>query len=132
MKNLILLSLILCLFSSCLEKIDSKTLTNTKWELTELTGKTLPANAKATLNFADSLKISGKSFCNNYGGQAEIIDNKITLKNIFGTKMFCQETGSAENSYLSALSETNSAKLVDNKLHLLKGEKTLLIFTKIN
>lgn len=132
MKNTIILALIVCLFSSCLEKIDPKSLTNTKWELTELAGKTLPTSAKATLNFADSLKISGKSFCNNYGGQAEIVNNKVSLKNVFSTKMFCQETASEENAYLNALNETNSAKMVDGKLHLLKGEETLLVFTKVN
>lgn len=132
MKNLIYCGLIICFFSACLEKIDPNALTNTKWELIELPGSTLPINAKATLNFADSLKLSGKSFCNGYGGQAKIADNKITLKNVFGTKMFCQETDAAERAYLSALNETNTAKIVDNKLYLLNGEQTLLVFSKIN
>jgi len=132
MRHIIILGIIICLFSSCLEKIDPKSLTNTNWQLTELTGKTLPANAMATLNFAEDLKFSGKSFCNNYGGQAVIENKKVSLKNVFGTKMFCQETASEENAFLSALNETTSAKMVDGKLHLLKGEETILIFTKIN
>lgn len=132
MKNLIFIGLVLLLFSSCKEKIDPSKFTNTQWELTELPGLTLPAAAKATLNFADSLKLSGKSFCNNYGGRAEIADNKISLKNVFGTKMFCQETDAAERAYLHALNQVNSAKLTDNKLYLLNGDKTLLVFTKTN
>lgn len=132
MRHIIILAIIVCFFSSCLEKIDPKSLTNTNWQLSELTGKTLPPNAKATLNFAEDLKFSGKSFCNNYGGQAVIVNNKVSLKNVFGTKMFCQETASEENAFLSALNETTSAKMVDGKLHLLKGEETILVFAKVN
>lgn len=132
MKNLIFIGLVLLLFSSCKEKIDPAKFTNTQWELTELPGLTLPAAAKATLNFADSLKLSGKSFCNSYGGQAEVSDNKISVKNVFSTKMFCQETDAAERAYLHALNQVNSAKLTDNKLYLLNGDKTLLVFTKTN
>ena len=132
MKNLIFIGLVLLLFSSCKEKIDPAKFTNTQWELTELPGLTLPAAAKATLNFADSLKLSGKSFCNSYGGQAEVADNKISVKNVFSTKMFCQETDAAERAYLHALNQVNSAKVTDNKLYLLNGEKTLLVFTKTN
>jgi len=132
MKNLLICGLIVCLFSSCLEKIDQKKLANTKWELTELPGLTLPASAKATLNFGDSLRISGKSFCNSYGGQAEIVDNKITLKNIFGTKMFCQETNAAESAYLQALNQVNGAKIENNELHLLNGNQKLIVFRKID
>ncbi|KIA92597.1 hypothetical protein OC25_16280 [Pedobacter kyungheensis] len=132
MKNLIFIGLFLLLFSACNEKIDPAKFTNTQWELTELPGLTLPAAAKATLNFADSLKLSGKSFCNSYGGQAEVADNKISVKNVFSTKMFCQETDAAERAYLHALNQVNSAKVTDNKLYLLNGEKTLLVFTKTN
>ncbi|WP_412467731.1 META domain-containing protein [Pedobacter sp. KLB.chiD] len=132
MKNLIYCGIILLLLSACKEKLDPSSFTNTKWELTSLPGLTLPSTAKATLNFADSLKISGKSFCNSYGGQAAIADNKITVKNVFSTKMFCQETDAAERAYLHALNQVNSAKITDNKLHLLNGDKTLMVFTKTN
>ncbi|KQM63861.1 hypothetical protein ASE74_11865 [Pedobacter sp. Leaf216] len=132
MKHLIFCGMLILLFSSCKEKLDPASFTNTKWELTELPGLTLPNSSKATLNFADSLKISGKSFCNNYGGHAEIADHKIMVKNVFGTKMFCQETDAAERSYLHALNQVNNAKVTDNKLYLLNGDKTLLVFTKTN
>lgn len=132
MKNLIICGLIVCFFSACLEKVDPKKLSNTKWELTELTGASLPASAKATLNFGDSLKVSGKSFCNSYGGSVETNGDKIALKNIFSTKMFCQETASAENSYLQALNQVNAVKLQDNELQLFNNEQKLLVFKKVN
>ena len=132
MKNLLICGLIICLFSSCLEKIDQKKLANSKWELMELPGLTIPKNAKATLNFGDSLKVSGKSFCNSYGGQAEIVDNKISLKNLFSTKMFCQETDAAERSYLQAMNQVTGAKVENNMLHLFNGEQKLLVFKKVD
>ena len=132
MKNLTILGLVICLFSSCLEKINPDTLKNTNWELSNITGITLPTDAKATLKFGDSLNVSGRSFCNNYGGQAKIADNKVALKNIFGTRMYCEKTDSFERAYLNALEETNSVKIIDEKLQLLKGEKILLVFTKVN
>ncbi|GGE43831.1 heat shock protein HslJ [Pedobacter psychrotolerans] len=130
MKNLLLLGIIICLFSGCLEKDDPKKLAHTKWELTELPGLTLPANAKATLNFGDSLAVNGKSFCNSYGGKVEIVDRKIKLKDIISTRMFCQETDAAERAYVQAINQVNKAKVTEEKLILLNDEKVLLIFKK--
>ncbi|MFD2288748.1 META domain-containing protein [Pedobacter petrophilus] len=132
MKNLFTLAIILGLFSACLEKNDPKKLTNTKWELSELPGLTLPASAKATLVFGDSLKISGKSFCNSYGGKAEIADQKIVLKEVISTRMFCQETDAAERAYMQAINQVTGAKIMDKELQLLKGNEKLLVFKKID
>ncbi|WP_443938238.1 META domain-containing protein [Pedobacter sp. MW01-1-1] len=132
MKKLFFFIAAICLFSACLEKTDAEALKNTKWELTEFPGNTLPSDAKATLNIADSLKISGKSFCNNYGGQGEIVDGKLTLKNIFGTKMFCKNSAAAESAYLKALNQVNKANVKDGKLTLLQEDKPLLVFSKVN
>ncbi|MCX2431278.1 MULTISPECIES: META domain-containing protein [unclassified Pedobacter] len=130
MKNLFILGISLCLFSACLEKNDPKKLAHTKWELTELPGLTLPANAKATLNFGDSLKVSGKSFCNSYGGKIEKADRRIKLQDVISTRMFCQETDAAERAYVQAINQVNQAKVTDGKLTLLNDEKVLLVFKK--
>lgn len=131
MKNLFVYGIIICLFSSCLENNDPKKLTNTKWELIELPGLTLPATTKATLFFADSLKISGKSFCNSYGGKVEVKDQKIVLKDIISTRMFCQETDAAERAYVQAINQVTDAKINENELQLLNGDKKLLVFKKL-
>ncbi|WP_443944132.1 META domain-containing protein [Pedobacter sp. AW1-32] len=132
MKNLILFSFLIVLFSACSNKFSADSLQNTKWQLTKLPGLALPANGQATLNFSDSLRISGKSFCNNFGGQAEISGKNVSLKNIFGTKMFCQETDAAERAYLQAINQVNQAKIDNGKLYLMHGEQTLLVFNKLN
>ena len=130
MKNLFILGITICLFSACLEKNDPKKLANTKWELTELPGLKLPSTTKATLNFGDSLKVSGKSFCNSYGGKVEIIDRKIKLQDLISTRMFCQETDPAERAYVQAINQVNEAKITEGKLTLLNDEKVLLVFKK--
>ncbi|KQR70746.1 META domain-containing protein [Pedobacter sp. Leaf176] len=132
MKNLLICGILLCFLSSCFDKFTPETLKNTKWELTEMTGKTLPTSAKATLNFNDSLRVSGKSFCNSYGGELDLKDDQTKLKNVYSTKMFCEATASAENTFLTALNETDHAKIVNGKLQLLKGGQTILIFSKID
>ncbi len=131
MKNLFTLAIIIGLFSACKEKIDIKKLENTKWELTELPGLTLPSTTKATLVFADSLKISGKSFCNSYGGKLELKEQKISLKDVISTRMFCQETDAAERAYMQAINQVTGAKTTEGELRLLNGDKTLLIFKKV-
>jgi len=132
MKNLFTLTIIIGLFSACKEKIDIKKLENTKWELTELPGLTLPSTTKATLVFADSLKISGKSFCNSYGGKLELKEQKISLKDVISTRMFCQETDAAERAYMQAINQVTGAKTTEGELRLLNGDKTLLIFKKVD
>ncbi len=132
MKNLFFCAIILCLFSACLEKIDPKKLKETKWELTELPGLTLPATTKATLVFGDSLNISGKSFCNSYGGKAEIKDQKIILKDVISTRMFCQETDAAERAYMQAINQVTDAKILTEELQLWNADKKLLVFKKVD
>lgn len=130
MKKLIFLSLVVTFFSSCLEKMNTDQIKDTKWQLIEMPGSKLPTNEKATLNFNNNLDMSGKAFCNSYGGKFEVLDNKVSLKNIFSTKMYCQEVAQAETAYLNAFNQTNGAKIVDGKLYLLKDQKTLLVFSK--
>jgi heat shock protein HslJ len=132
MKNLLFCALIISLFSSCLEKFDISKLNNTKWVLTEMKGSTLPADSKATLNFGEGLKVGGKSFCNTYGGNVEVNEDKIYLKNLFGTKMFCENTDAAERAYLSAVNNVNKAIIENNELKLFKDNEVLLVFKKTN
>ncbi|MCX2575545.1 META domain-containing protein [Pedobacter sandarakinus] len=132
MKNVFFCLLIISLLSSCLEKFNPKDIENTRWELKELPGLKLPENTKATLNFGDSLKLSGKSFCNSYGGQAVADKESITLKNIYGTKMFCQDSDAAERAYLQAMNQVNMAKVSGDELQLFHGTKKLLVFNRVN
>lgn len=141
MRKLLIFGFVICLASGCSEKMNqtqagnitnADKLANTRWELTQLPGTTLPTDAKATLQFTDSLRISGKSFCNNYGGQAVVNNGKLAFDKVFSTKMFCQESAEAETAYLKALNQANMAQIKDSSLVLLNGNKELLVYKKVD
>lgn len=130
MKNLLLGLMLILAITSCSKKITGNSVNDTKWVLTEWPTKTLPIGKEATLSFDAEHKISGKSFCNGFGGNAIIKSNTIKFDQVFGTMMYCEEVGQAEKIYLDDLKATNAFKVVGNKLHLFKDDQLLMVFTK--
>jgi heat shock protein HslJ len=130
MKKIILLLTAFFAFQSCSQSINPSTISETKWVLSEWTGRTLPTKAQATMNFDGDNKIGGKSFCNSYGGAVTINDNAIKFDQIFSTKMYCDEVSEAENNYLSDLQSVNQAKKNGDKLLLLKDGKLVMVFVR--
>ncbi|TKC12462.1 META domain-containing protein [Pedobacter polaris] len=130
MKKLVLGVFLIVVIQACSQKIGVATVANTKWILTEWPGKALPTTVKATLNFDAEGKIGGNSFCNGYGGNTTFENGGIKFSQIFGTKMYCEQVGDAENKYTTDLEAVNGAKLVGEKLQLLKDDQVLMIFTK--
>lgn len=104
---------------------------NTKWELTRWPGKKMPTTAKATLNVNQGNKIGGKSFCNTYGGSMVVNGNAIQFSKIFGTKMYCEAVGDAENKYYADLEKVTAGKVSSNRLYLFQNETLLMVFVKI-
>ena len=45
--------------------------------------------------------------------------------------MFCQETDAAERAYVQAINQVTDAKINENELQLLNGDKKLLVFKKL-
>ncbi|TCC93980.1 META domain-containing protein [Pedobacter frigiditerrae] len=130
MKKLILILFVALALQSCSEKMTANSIKNTKWLLSEWPGQTLPIGKEGSLSFDTENKISGKSFCNGFGGNAVINGNNIKFEQIFGTMMFCEEVGQAEKFYLDGLRAVNSYKIVGGKLQLLIDGKVVMIFTK--
>lgn len=122
--------LVVFALQACTKDLKLITEKDTKWELSEWPGKTLPTAAKATLNISGGNKIGGKSFCNSYGGSAVINGNAIQFSKIFGTKMYCEAVGDAENKYYADLEKVTAGKVSGNKLYLYKDETLLLVFSK--
>ncbi len=115
---------------SCSEKMTGDTIKSSKWRLAEWPGQTFPAVKVATLNIDAESKISGKSFCNGFGGNAVINGNAIVFEQIMGTMMYCEDVGQAEKIYLDGLKATTAFKMVDGKLQLYRGTELLMIFVK--
>lgn len=131
MKKILVLLFLACIFQACTKELKLATQKDVKWQLSEWPGKTIPSAAKATLNFMEGNRISGKSFCNNYGGTAVINGNAIQFGKMFSTKMLCQSIGDTENKYQADLAKVTSGKFAGNKLSLYAGEKVILVFTRV-
>jgi len=131
MKNIFFACLLVIGLSSCSKDLDMAIKANSKWMLTEWPGKTIPANAQATLNI-NSNKIGGRSFCNTYGGNAVFNGNALQFSQIFGTEMYCTEVADAETKFLDDLQAVNSGNMAGNKLTLMKDGAVLMVFSKAN
>ncbi|MES2651430.1 MAG: META domain-containing protein [Bacteroidota bacterium] len=132
MKNILLALMLITGISSCTKDLDMAVKTNSKWVLTEWPGKTIPANAQATLNINDGNKIGGKSFCNTYGGNAKFNGNALQFSQIFGTKMYCTEVADAEVKFTADLETVNSGKVDGGKLSLMKDGVVVMVFSKVS
>jgi len=130
MKKIIIALFVVFALQACTKDLKLITEKDTKWELSEWPGKTLPTAAKATLNISGGNKIGGKSFCNSYGGSAVINGNAIQFSKIFGTKMYCEAVGDAENKYYADLEKVTAGKVSGGKLYLYKDETLLLVFSR--
>ena len=131
MKKLVLGFIIAITLHACSDNINTGNVANTKWVLTEWPGETMPnTTKKATLNFDSDNRVSGKSFCNGFGGMVSINGETIKFSELIGTMMFCEDVGQAEGKYTEGLRAANSFKVVDGKLQLLKDGKLLMVFSK--
>lgn len=131
MKKLMMVFLVVFTLQACTKDLSLIKQKDTKWELAQWPGKTLPTTAKATLNITGGNKIGGKSFCNTYGGSAVINGNAIQFSKIFGTQMYCEPVGDAEKKYYADLEKVTAGKVSGGKLYLYQNEALLLVFSKV-
>lgn len=83
-----------------------------------------------TISFnEDGSRISGFGGCNRYFGSCNKSGNRISFSGLGATKMFCQETMSIEDNFLTVLSEVDSYAINDTTLLLKKGGSVVLEFT---
>ncbi|MCU0240369.1 MAG: META domain-containing protein [Pyrinomonadaceae bacterium] len=99
-----------------------------KWKLTKLVGVE-KLSEKITLNVSKDGKIGGNGGCNTFGGSYTVKKAKITFKDIFSTKMFCD--GVPENEYFNALGNAKSYTIKKGELIIYdKSKKVILKFVK--
>lgn len=130
-KKTIMLVLVVLVLQACTKDLRVIKQQDTKWELTEWPGKTLPTTAKATLNITGGHRIGGKSFCNTYGGNAVINGNAIQFSQLFSTKMYCEALAEAENKYQADLQNVTAGKVSGDRLYFYQNETLLMVFSKV-
>ena len=111
--------------------VESHSLYKTKWSLKKIhsdKGKEI-VSTKAFLKFDEVKKSAGgNGSCNSFGSSTSINENEISFKNIFSTKMYCEEVQQTENAFLIQLGKVNRFEIKDKKLLLYDKDKLLLEF----
>ena len=126
---------ILTLGTSCnlaKETMQSPTpLYNTKWSLKKFfnNGNEEIVNTKAFIRF-DKQKGSagGNGSCNSFGSTATINGNELSFKNVFSTKMYCEQVQQIENKFLGSLEMVTRYDIKDKSLFLYRDKDLLLEF----
>jgi heat shock protein HslJ len=108
------------------------TLDSTKWWLTKIHTSdsfTEVSTKKAFIRFnkADE-KISGNGSCNSFGGKLAVNGNKLSLNNIFSTKMYCDDVQLIENGFFRQLEKVTRYEIKGKKLLLFEGDNPVLEF----
>lgn len=110
-----------------------------EWKLDSLQGfdlsKLAASNLRVpTINFGQDGTVSGFSGVNRFSGKtdlAQLAQGKFALPNAMSTKMAGPPMANQlENTFLSALTSADGARMHDNGLLLTKGGETLMRFVK--
>ena len=106
---------------------------NTKWSLKNIysDGKEESVNTKAFIRFdKEKGSAGGNGSCNSFGSTAIINSNEVSLKNIFSTKMYCEQVQSIENKFLGSLEKVTRYEIKEKSLLLYSDKKLLLEFAE--
>lgn len=104
---------------------------DSKWELKKMHTTTgiESITTAAFIKFDKEKKSAGgNGSCNNFGGSFTIDNNKISIQNIFSTKMYCEGVQQTEDAYFSLLQKVNNYVLKDKILLLYMDKEILLEF----
>ena len=107
----------------------STALYNTKWSLKKIhdNGNEEIVNTKAFIRFdKEKGSAGGNGSCNNFGSSPTITGNDVSFKNIFSTKMYCEQVQQIENKFLGSLGKVTRYEIKDKTLFLY-GDKDLLL-----
>ena len=126
----IIFSTVAC--SSAKETMEQTTpLYNTRWSLKKIysDGKEEAVNTKAFIRFdKEKGSAGGNGSCNSFGSTASVNGNDISFKNIFSTKMYCEQVQEIENKYFGKLEKANRLEIKDKTLILYQEKEKLLEF----
>ena len=80
-------------------------LTGTAWVLEDLAGASVVERGRATLEFDEAGRASGKGSCNRYSGSVTLSGDRISFGPLLSTKMACVEEAltAQEGRFLEAL-----------------------------
>ena len=104
---------------------------NTKWLLKKIySGDNIETvQTKAFLRFdKEKNSAGGNGSCNSFGSTASVLGNDISFKNIFSTKMYCEQVQKTEDKYFKQLALVTQYEIKNNSLILYQDKEKLLEF----
>ena len=104
---------------------------NTKWSLKKVStdGNEETVNTKAFIRFdKEKGSAGGNGSCNSFGSSTTINGNEVSFKNIFSTKIYCEQVQQIENKFLGSLEKVTRYEIKDKSLFLYKDKELLLEF----
>ena len=102
---------------------------DTKWSLKKIHTETgiQDVQTKAFIKFNEEKKSAGgNGSCNTFGSSSSVRNNQVSFKNIFSTKMYCEDVQQTENVFLNQLGKVNRFE-IKNKMLFLYNDKDLLL-----
>ena len=119
--------------NSAKETMKSSTpLYNTKWSLKKIHDgdKEEGVNTKAFIRFdKEKGSAGGNGSCNSFGSTATISGNELSFKNIFSTKMYCEQAQPVENKYFGHLGKITRYEIRGKNLLLYNDKELMLEFS---
>lgn len=98
-------------------------LQNKNWALTQIGATAYKADPKTQnvpyIQFGSDLRVSGADGCNRIAGQYAIKGQHITLGQLAGTRMLCQDAMQITAKYNEALNKVAGYQVYDKTLRLL-------------
>ena len=103
----------------------------TKWSLKKIYihGKEETVNTKAFIRFdKEKGSAGGNGSCNSFGSTATINGNEVSFKNVFSTKMYCEQVQPIENKFLGSLEKITRYEIRDKVLLFYNNQEKMLEF----
>ena len=113
------------------DSLQQHSLYETKWSLKKIYNKqgAEEVNTKAFIKFNQQKRSAGgNGSCNTFGSSLSVNGDKISLKDIFSTKMFYEGVQQIEDKFFQQLNKINRFEIKDKTLLLLRDDEVLLEF----
>ena len=103
----------------------------TKWTLKKIYDDNTEqaVNTKAFIRFdKEKGTAGGNGSCNSFGSNATVVGSQVSFKNIFSTKMYCDQVQQVENKYFKQLQTADRFEIKRQSLFLYHDKQLLLEF----
>jgi len=105
-------------------------LVDTQWQLSMLGPQVITAEVTQQQPYLvftqDDNKVVGFAGCNRFSGRYDVLASNVNLTQLLATKKLCFQQMNLETQFLTALSEADNYKVIDNTLTLYSNVGTAL------